>query len=103
MSIEELQAHLRDAHERIGNFGRFSFTINQDSYELQPIKGKCYITHWFRPTPYAFEDCRSIGSGSAEECLESLDAYVEQHIQTNQQVGISTEVTAENPPVHIAQ
>ncbi len=98
MNIEELQAHLRDAHERIGNFGRFSFTINQDCYEL-----KCYITHWFRPTEYSFEDCRTVGLGTAEECVESLDVYVAKYVRTNQQVGISTEVLAENPPAHIAR
>jgi hypothetical protein len=60
MTIEQLQARLREAHARIGYEGRFAFTIDQ-----RPEAG-CYITHWFRPTPYAFEDCKAVGSGTVE-------------------------------------
>mgnify|MGYP003577926904 CR=1 FL=1 len=70
MRIEELQERLRVTHERIGGIGRFSFTINQGADSAE-----CYITHWFKPTPYAFTDCRTVGSGTVAECLEALDQY----------------------------
>ncbi len=72
MIIEQLQARLREAHARIGHAGRFSFTVNQSSFGTE-----CYITHWFRPTPYAFEDALMIGRGNLSECLKALDRYVE--------------------------
>lgn len=72
MTIEQLQARLREAHAQIGCDGRFSFTVNQSNSGTE-----CYITHWFRPTPYAFEDARTIGKGSVLECLKSLDRYVD--------------------------
>jgi hypothetical protein len=77
-TIAEVQQHLRNAHARIGFAGRFAFTIDQFG-EIQPRHGfgGCYITHWFRPTSYAFEDCKAVGSGSVEECINALDTYVE--------------------------
>jgi len=73
MTIGQLQARLRDAHARIGHNGRFAFTIDQGGDHS--AEG-CYITHWFRPTPYAFEDCKAVGSGTVDECLAGLDRYV---------------------------
>ena len=72
MTIEQLQARLREAHARIGHNGRFAFTIDQGGQSAED----CYITHWFRPTPYAFEDCKAVGSGTVDECLAGLDRYV---------------------------
>jgi hypothetical protein len=76
-TIEALQKHLRDAHARIGFDGRFSFTIDQ-SAPLTPgrTQGGCYISHWFRPTPYAYETCRAVSSGSIAQCIDGLDRYV---------------------------
>ena len=77
MDIETVQKRLRDAHARIGFEGRFALTIDQspDIRDGRAHDG-CYITHWFRPTPYAFEDCRAIASGDIAGCLDALDAYV---------------------------
>jgi hypothetical protein len=87
MTIEQLQARLREAHARIGYEGRFAFTIDQAGD--QSAEG--YITHWFRPTPYAFEDCRAIGSGTIEECLTGLDRYVAGYVRrpTEEEVGMT--------------
>lgn len=73
-TIEQLQEHLRKAHSKIGHEGRFALTLEQ-----QDRGGACYITHWFRPTPYAFEDCRAVGSGTVEQCLVGLARYVATH------------------------
>lgn len=70
MTIEEVQARLRAAQARIGREGRFALTLSLDGRE------ECYITHWFRPEPHAFEDCRAVGSGTLAECLDALDRYV---------------------------
>ncbi|WP_247886964.1 hypothetical protein [Azospirillum sp. SYSU D00513] len=70
MTIEEVQARLRAAHARIGRNGRFALTLSLDGRE------ECYITHWFRPEPHAFEDCKAVGSGTTAECLEALERYV---------------------------
>lgn len=72
MEVATVQKRLMEAHARIGFTGRFSFTINQSG----DGKVGCYITHWFRPTPFAFEDCKTVGTGSIEECLDVLDDYV---------------------------
>ncbi|WP_245593403.1 hypothetical protein [Azospirillum halopraeferens] len=69
MTIEEVQARLRAAHARIGHEGRFALTLTLDGRE------DCYITHWFRPEPLAFEDCRAVGSGDLAGCLAALDRY----------------------------
>jgi len=85
MTVEKLQERLREAHARIGFEGRFAFTIDQ-----RPEAG-CYITHWFRPTPYAFEDCKAVGSGTVEECMAGLDRYVASYIRrpTEEEVGMT--------------
>ncbi len=70
MMIEEVQARLRAAHARIGHEGRFALTLSLNGSE------ECYITHWFRPEPHAFEDCKAVGSGTVAECLAALDRYV---------------------------
>lgn len=69
MTIEELQSRLRAARSTIG-YGRFALTLSMDGRE------EAYITHWFAPAPGAFEDCRAIGSGTVNECLDSLNRYV---------------------------
>ena len=53
--------------------------------------GGCYITHWFRPTPYAFEDCKAVGSGSVADCIAALDRYVASYpkAMTNEEVGMT--------------
>ncbi|PWC78030.1 hypothetical protein [Azospirillum sp. TSH64] len=70
MTIEEVQARLRAAQAHLGREGRFALTLSLDGRE------ECYITHWFRPEPHAFEDCRAVGSGTLSECLDALDRYV---------------------------
>jgi hypothetical protein len=90
MTLEQLQQRLRNAHARIGFEGRFAFTIDQwAALGSDKGQGGCYITHWFRPTPYAFEDCKSVGSGSVADCLAALDRYVETYPKpmTNDEVG----------------
>jgi hypothetical protein len=78
MTLEELQHRLREAHARIGFEGRFAFTIDQSAgLEARDQRGGCYITHWFRPTPYAFEDCKAVGSGSVADCIAALDRYTD--------------------------
>jgi hypothetical protein len=95
MTIEQLQARLRDAHARIGNDGRFSFTVNQSGTGTE-----CYVTHWFRPTPYAFEDCRTVGTGTATECLKSLDRYVDAYARrpTDEEVGMTLGIVSPADP-----
>ncbi|SMH45028.1 hypothetical protein [Azospirillum agricola] len=70
MMIEEVQARLRAAQAQIGREGRFALTLTLNGRE------DCYITHWFRPDPHAFEDCRAVGSGTVADCLAALDRYV---------------------------
>ncbi|PWC39229.1 hypothetical protein [Azospirillum sp. TSO35-2] len=70
MTIEEVQARLSAAQARLGREGRFALTLSLNGRE------ECYITHWFRPDPHAFEDCRAVGSGTVSECLAALDRYV---------------------------
>lgn len=98
MTLEELQQHLRNAHARIGFEGRFAFTIDQFA-EIETGRGHggCYITHWFRPTRYAFEDCKSVGSGSAEECLQALEHYVAEYPKpmTDEEVGRTLGIASE--------
>lgn len=70
MTIEEVQARLRAAQAQLGREGRFALTLSLNGRE------DCYITHWFRPDPNAFEDCKAVGSGTVTECLAALDRYV---------------------------
>ncbi|MBP2290549.1 hypothetical protein [Azospirillum rugosum] len=83
MMIEEVQARLRAAHARIGHEGRFALTLSLNGTE------ECYITHWFRPEPHAFEDCKAVGSGTIAECLTALDRYVAAYRRkpTDEEVG----------------
>lgn len=73
MMIEEVQARLRAAQAQIGREGRFALTLS-----LNGLNGReeCYITHWFRPDPHAFEDCKAVGSGTMADCFAALDRYV---------------------------
>lgn len=83
MTIEEVQTRLRAAHARIGHEGRFALTLSLNGTE------ECYITHWFRPEPNAFEDCKAVGSGTVAECLAALDRYVAAYRRqpTDEEVG----------------
>lgn len=72
MTIEEVQARLAVAHARIGHEGRFALTLSLDPTGRED----CYITHWFRPEPHAFEDCKAVGSGTIADCLAAVDRYV---------------------------
>ena len=98
MTLKQLQQHLRNAHAKIGFAGRFAFTIDQFA-EVETGKGHggCYITHWFRPTQYAFEDCKAVGSGSAEECLQALERYVASYARpmTDEEVGRTLGIVSE--------
>lgn len=71
MTIGEVQARLRAAHARIGHEGRFALTLGLGLNGTED----CYITHWFRPEPHAFEDCKAVGSGTLSDCLAALDRY----------------------------
>src|SRR3954454_6729770 len=92
MTLGQLQKRLREAHARIGYEGRFAFTIDQ-SAALNSGKGHggCYITHWFRPTPYAFEDCKAVGSGSVPEFNRRLGHLRRSYprAMTNEEVGMT--------------
>lgn len=70
LTIDQVQARLRTAHAGIGREGRFALTLTLDGRE------DCYLTHWVRPEPHAFEDCKAIGSGTLAECLVALERYV---------------------------
>lgn len=70
LTIDQVQARLRIAHAGIGREGRFALTLTLDGREY------CYLTHWVRPEPHAFEDCKAIGSGTLADCLVALDRYV---------------------------
>lgn len=70
LTIDQVQARLRTAHAGIGREGRFALTLTLDGRE------DCYLTHWVRPEPHAFEDCKAIGSGTLADCLVALDRYV---------------------------
>ncbi|WP_158044471.1 hypothetical protein [Skermanella pratensis] len=89
MTIEQLQKRLREAHARIGFEGRFAFTIGQQ--DSPQAGGGCYVTHWFRPTPFAFEDCKSVGAGTVADCVAALDRYVADYSRTmtNEEVGMT--------------
>ncbi|WP_448189932.1 hypothetical protein [Azospirillum sp. sgz301742] len=84
MTIEEVQARLRAAHARIGHEGRFALTLSLTGTE------EAYLTHWFRPDPHAFEDCKAVGSGTITECLAALERYVAGYRRqpTNEEVGL---------------
>lgn len=69
-TIDQVQARLRAAHAGIGREGRFALTLTLDGRE------DCYLTHWVRPEPHAFEDCKAVGSGTLADCLAALDRYV---------------------------
>jgi hypothetical protein len=102
MTLEHLQKRLRDAHARIGFDGRFAFTIDQSAALTgSETHGGCYVTHWFRPTPYAFEDCKAVGSGSVEECIAALDRYVAAYSgsMTRDEVSITFGISSNTMPI----
>lgn len=70
MTIDQLRRRLAAAHRRMGGKGRFSLTINEGDAP------RCFVTHWLPPGPSGFGDCRTVGLGSVDDCLKSLDAYV---------------------------
>jgi hypothetical protein len=70
MHIEEVRDRVRKAHARMGKHGRLALTLSLDGRE------EYYITHWYRPEPHAFEDCKAVGFGTVTECLDALDRYV---------------------------
>lgn len=74
-TIEDVQLIIANAHARIGHEGRFALTLSMDGVE------DCYITHWYRPEPYAFEDCKGIGNGTLQHCLEELERYVSGYVR----------------------
>lgn len=69
MTVKELQQRLARCHRAMGSVGRLSFDISQGDEE------RCYVIHWVRSGPSAFEDCKAVGVGTAEECLEALESY----------------------------
>lgn len=71
LTIAELQQRLGRIHHAMGSQGRLSFTIGQGADE------PCYVTHWVRSGPSAFEDCKAVGVGTVEECLDALESYAE--------------------------
>lgn len=71
MTIAEIQARLRAAHDRIGGEGRLSFAIEAEAETAD----QCAITHWHRPARYAPMMHRTVAAGRAEACLAMLDRY----------------------------
>lgn len=69
MTLTEMRTRLGDARSRLG--GRFALTLSEGGGP------PCYLTHWTRPEPHAFETCRMVGAGSLAACLAALDRYVE--------------------------
>lgn len=72
-TIGEIKARVEAALDRMGNVGRFAF-----SYNIGDTSHACYVLHWFRPDPYAFEDCKKVGSGTVEQCLAAVDRYADE-------------------------
>lgn len=68
-TADEVNRRLKAAGQQIGR-GRFCFTFDPDG------RDECFITHWFKPDPYAFEDCKSVAAGPLRTCLDELDRYV---------------------------
>lgn len=69
MTLGEVRTRLGEASHRLG--GRFALTLSEGGGP------PCYLTHWTRPEPHAFETCRMVGAGSLAVCLSALDRYVE--------------------------
>lgn len=69
MTISEIQARLRTAHDRIGGDGRLSFSIEAEAGD------QCAVTHWHRPARYAPMMHRTVAVGRADACLAMLDRY----------------------------
>lgn len=69
MTLAEVRNRLGEARRRLG--GRFALTLSDGGGP------PCYLTHWTRPEPHAFETCRMVGAGSLAACLTALDRYVE--------------------------
>lgn len=69
-TLADARARLAGAARRAGT-GRFALTLSEGGGPA------CYLTHWFRPEPLAFEQCRAVAQGSVEECLAALDRYVD--------------------------
>lgn len=74
LTMDEVQDRLSAAHECIGRAGRFSLTMNIVDGEIY-----AYVTHWFRPETHAFEDCKSVGTGTVADCLAAVERYAAQH------------------------
>lgn len=95
MTIHELQRRLRRIHASMGGEGRLSFTIGQGEQE------PCYVTHWYPTGPAGYEDCKAVGVGTAEECLEALHRYAASYRPrpTGDEVGRMLGLAVE-PPAH---
>lgn len=68
-SAIEVLTRMKAAHAAMGGAGRFSLTYSVGA------DVECYATHWFRPDPHAFEDCRTITAGTLAECLAGIERY----------------------------
>lgn len=75
-SAIEVLTRMKAAHAAMGGIGRFSLTYSVGG------EVECYATHWFRPDPYAFEDCRAIVSGTLSECLAGIERYAAERSTT---------------------
>lgn len=92
----EVISRTKAALSRMGNEGRFSITHN--------ISGEveCFVTHWFRPDPNAFEDCRTVGSGTTWECLDAIDRYADSYRRqsfSDAELGATLGIAAPGQPV----
>jgi hypothetical protein len=82
VTVDAVRTRLRAAHAAIGGQGRFALTYSLSCSLSCPQSGgevggeEFYLTHWFRPGPYALEDCRAVGCGTLGDCLDALDRYV---------------------------
>ena len=67
----EVLSRLKAAQSMLG--GRIALTYNVGD------EVECYVTHWHRPEPHAFEACDAVASGTLRECLDQVDRYATQH------------------------
>lgn len=72
VTVEQMRQRLLDAQAKIGE-GRLVLSMTTEPTDNV---GPFFLTHWFRPTPDAFEDCRTVGNGTLTQMQTALSLYV---------------------------